>query len=158
MSLSFLEDRISEIQPNLWISEYIVRQYPDFLKSKGIKLVIDFTKPEQVPSAPNYQEIRYVRLSIDDHELLENRPCLIEQFFKEMEYAKESGVLLHCISGGNRSPAMAILWMMRNGMIFQDAYRKVEKTRGTDLKKIYGVNISITHQLMDFLIRQEKTT
>lgn len=156
---SFYDVRMSKITDNLYVSEYILRENVEYLKSHGITTIIDFTVPSETPEFSDYpedSELTYIRMPMAEHEDLNAKPELAEKFLGIMERAK-GGVLLICVSGNNKSPAMAMLWLIHRGMIFEDAFKLVESTRGRHIMMVYRTEMAISHMFTSYLMKVSGT-
>lgn len=60
-------------------------------------------------------DTRYYHVPIEEHENWGYTPFYITKKILDYEFAKKSKIYLHCESGVNRSPAIAISWLISRG-------------------------------------------
>ena len=100
------------------------------LHRNNIRLVINATA-----DVPNFFEgrndnIRYIRVPLEDVDNAELRMDLFESCVLEIDSVPEGNVLVHCMMGASRSAAVVCYYLMKhNGWTMRDTYDKVSAWR-----------------------------
>lgn len=127
--------RCTEIADGLFVGEVAVRAYGDYLADLGIDVIVSCMTTLQHQqydgSHPCPPSIRQERFAFaDDAKLsVQEIDAILAAFGKR--------TLLHCVSGVNRSQAIALCWLMRQGLGFIAAYGVWNRTRAKDIATVY---------------------
>jgi hypothetical protein len=104
----------TQVMENLWLGNKDDAENVDWLKKNGIHAVFNCTK--NVDFAPGVKQYRF---PIDDDEndvekMTHEAPKVVKRILREME---RGPVLVHCVEGRQRSPAVVALtmWIKKQG-------------------------------------------
>jgi len=113
-AVSGLDVPATQVMENLWLGNKDDAQNAEWLKKHNIHAVFNCTK--DVDFAPGVKQYRF---PIDDHEddvekMTHEAPRIVKRILKEMEHGP---VLVHCVEGRQRSPAVVALtmWIKKQG-------------------------------------------
>ena len=113
-AVSGLDVPATQVMENLWLGNKDDAQNAEWLKKHNIHAVFNCTK--DVDFAPGVKQYRF---PIDDHEddvekMTYEAPKVVKRILKEME---RGPVLVHCVEGRQRSPAVVALtmWIKKQG-------------------------------------------
>ena len=120
-------DSYNKIIGNIWIGDKKSAFNEKFLKDKNIKLIINVTKV--VDFIDNDDVIKY-RIPIMDEKKKEYHDIMINHFNEVYdlieEYASNNkGILIHCVSGSQRSPTLLALYLMKKNRITSKKAKKI---------------------------------
>ncbi len=120
------EDRIDFIAEDLAVGSLVAASDLQALNRHGIRAVVDASNREGNPRFPG---IRYHEVRIDDPDerLAEFLPGVVA-FVDEAR--RRGPVLLHCVAGVSRSPALAVCYLHeRHGLSLPEALDHVRSRR-----------------------------
>lgn len=140
-------ERISKITPSLYVSEIAIRAFPEWLAELNVDTVISLLKPDQAkqydvvfPVSPKF---RHKTFDVGDSW------TLTPQEIDEILASFGKVTLLHCISGSNRSSAIAMCNLMSQGMgAFEAAYLYFT-TRGLSTAEVYKTTPKMSIPMRD---------
>lgn len=138
--------QISDIGHGLWVGAVDVRQYGAFLSGRGIDTVVSCMTKEQharfdhsCPVPPGFTHWRWY---MDDNSIVE--PKTIVEIVHSFSL---SATLLHCVSGANRSTAMALCRLVHLGYHPVIAANIYYPARGESMSKVGLGMPEMTHQM-----------
>lgn len=138
--------RISDIGHGIWVGEVAVRAYAPWLRERGIDTIVSCMTPEQherydkaFPVADGFKHWKWM---FDDYAVLP--PEMIEGIAMSFGHT----TLVHCVSGVNRSTAVTLCKLLRNGVDPITAANMYYPIRGRSLAKVYGSQPEMTHQMV----------
>lgn len=128
------EARCTKITDKLYVGEVAVRAHPG-LRALGItKIVSILTKEHQDRHCGNYPSLAGIPCRIfeyDDGDVITT--AQMDEILAEFGDV----TLLHCISGANRSTAVSLCYLMKQGMHPIEAYDHYLRTRGVAIAQVY---------------------
>lgn len=138
--------RITNVGLGLWVGDVTVRPYGQWLTERGIQTVVSCMTSEQHERYdrlhPVPPEVSHRRWRFDDNDVLS--PGAIDDIVRSME----GRVLLHCVSGSNRSTALALCWLVRGGLTITAAANNYYAARAYSMSKC-GLGVpEMTHQMV----------
>jgi len=98
------------------------------MKALGITAIINM-RMHSVYSQAQYEGFNYLHLPTED-----NTPPPIEVLQKGADFANEQvknggKIYIHCRQGLGRGPTMAIAYLLKTGLTFEDAFTLIKKVR-----------------------------
>ncbi|KAK8568983.1 hypothetical protein V6N13_106862 [Hibiscus sabdariffa] len=108
----------------LYLGSYDNASRSELLKTQGITRVLN-----TVPACQNLYKNSFIYHCLQDDKILQFDDAI--QFLEQCERDK-ARVLVHCMSGKNRSPAIAIAYLMKSkGWRLQQSYQWVKERRSS---------------------------
>jgi hypothetical protein len=131
--------RISQIVPQLWVSEVAVRSATSWLRDFGIDTVVSILKPEQ---QARYDAVHPVDASVFRHYTFhsgDNDEIKPQKLDEIVEKVLGGVTLVHCVSGSNRSTCIAVACLLKMGQEPLTAMHRYFTQRGKSTASVYGV-------------------
>ena len=142
-------DRATLVAPALWVGEVATRADGEHLAAAGIERVLsvltvgeydEWSRRAPVPTC--IAETPWMALA--DHDLVG-----AERMKLAVEFANGGPTLVHCISGRNRSVAVAVCCLVARGWTPTRACAEVFARRGAALAHVYGTACELTPAMID---------
>ena len=116
-----------KILNNIWIGDKKSAFNKKFLKDNNIKLIINVTT---VVDFIDDNNITKYRIPIFDQNKSEYHDIMISHFDEVYELIEEyvknnKGILIHCVSGSQRSPTLLVLYLMKKNKIKSKKAKKI---------------------------------
>ena len=148
LTLEQWKDRATEVAPGLYVGEVATRAVP-WLGDYGIRRVVSLLSREE---AARWDTEMPVALGVEHakHFCGEHTPIAPDRMATLVESIGQGspGTLLHCISGVNRSQAVAVCWMVAGGMDLGEAHRRFADTRGAMIRKVYDARALLSPAML----------
>lgn len=142
--------RISQITPELYVSEVVCRAYEPWLLRFGIDTIVSVLTPEAEvqydKSAPVSAAFKHLTLNYADGDPIDPAALLaiVESFGKV--------TLVHCISGANRSTCVAIARLLYLGVDPITACHTYWTKRGAQTATVYQAVPRMSRQMLANLV------
>ena len=138
--------RISDIGFGLWVGEVAVRAYPQWLRELGIDTVVSVMTGEQ---HDRYDDLYPVHGSLTHRKFYaDDRSALSIDQIEEIISACGKVTLVHCVSGSNRSTAIALCYLMaRADLPPLTAANRYYPARGKHMAATHHGMPQMTHEM-----------
>jgi hypothetical protein len=153
MNKQEFDDRFTKITDGLFVSEVCCRSY-DYLRAYNIDSIVSIlTKEQEHGIGQKYDVVPGIRHKTFDYN---DGATITPEGIDEILACFGTNTLLHCISGANRSSAIAICYLISKGNHPVRAFGIYSRTRGMALAKVYKRTYQIAHGLEDSIIEWMK--
>jgi|ERR1700722_4927843 len=139
------EDRCTMVEPGLYVGEVAVRAEEKWLYEVGIDAVVSILTKEQAAEwntlAPVGKHFKHQTFNFGDRDKI--TPAQMDAILGSCGKM----TLLHCISGANRSTAIALCWLVDRGYTIVGAFRRYYASRGMAAAKVYAAVPRLTEEM-----------
>jgi len=124
-------DKYNKITENIWIGDKKSPFDENFLKDNNIKLIINVTR---VVADTDIENITTYRIPIMDRNQKKYHDIMINKFddvynLIEKHSLNNDGILIHCVSGSQRSPTILALYLMKKYKITSKKAKKIIRSK-----------------------------
>ena len=118
----------SQISANLYLGGQYNLKGLDKLKQMGITAIVSM-REKSIYEEAHYEGFKFLQLPTAD-----NTPPKMEDLIKgvdfiDSEISRNGKVYIHCRQGIGRGPSMAIAYLLKLGITFNDAFALVKRVR-----------------------------